>query len=65
MNSADALSAPTLRAPVAHPLFWLLALCAAHVAVRVAISPALKWDEAEQILWTQQLAWGYDAQPPL
>ncbi|MFD1710404.1 glycosyltransferase family 39 protein [Ottowia sp. GY511] len=65
MNSADALSAPTLRAPVAHPLFWLLALCAAHVAVRVAISPALKWDEAEQILWTQQLAWGYGAQPPL
>ena len=65
MNSTDALAAPSLRGPVAHPLFWLLALSLAHVAVRVAISPALKWDEAEQILWSQQLAWGYGAQPPL
>ena len=29
------------RSPVAHPLAWLLALSLAHVAVRVAISPAL------------------------
>lgn len=35
----------------------------AHVAVRVAVSPALKWDEAEQMLWSQQLALG--SQPPL
>ena len=48
-----------------HPLPWLLLLAAAHVAVRVAISPALKWDEAQQILWTQELALGYGAQPPL
>jgi len=49
----------------ARPLPWLLALAAAHVAVRLAISPSLKWDEAQQILWTQQLALGYGAQPPL
>jgi len=53
------------RSPIAHPLAWLLALAAAHVVVRVALSPALKWDEAEQMLWSQQLALGYGAQPPL
>ncbi|MDO5290269.1 MAG: glycosyltransferase family 39 protein [Pseudomonadota bacterium] len=56
---------PPLRSPVAQPLVWLLALCLAHVLVRLAASPALKWDEAEQMLWSQQLAWGYGAQPPL
>ena len=55
----------TLRGLAAHPLPWLLLLAAAHVAVRVALSPALKWDEAEQVLWSQQLAPGYGAQPPL
>ncbi|MDR1968893.1 MAG: glycosyltransferase family 39 protein [Burkholderiaceae bacterium] len=54
-----------LEALLAHPLFWLLALAVAHVVVRVAISPALKWDEAQQMLWSQQLALGYGAQPPL
>ena len=49
----------------ADPLPWLLLLAAAHVAVRVAISPAPAWDEAQQILWTQHLALGYGAQPPL
>ena len=49
----------------AHPLLWLIALAAAHVAVRIAISPTLQWDEAQQILWAQQLALGYGAQPPL
>jgi len=49
----------------ASPLPWLLALACAHIAIRVAISPSLKWDEAQQILWTQQLQWGYGAQPPL
>lgn len=67
MNSAaaDALAAPSLSSPIARPLLWLLGLCLAHVLVRVAISPALKWDEAEQMLWSQQLALGYGAQPPL
>lgn len=62
-----AASRPLLssRSLMAHPLAWLLALALAHVAVRVAVSPALKWDEAEQMLWSQELALGYGAQPPL
>ena len=55
----------SLRSPVAQPLPWLLAFALAHVALRMATSPALKWDEAEQMLWSQQLALGYGAQPPL
>ena len=54
-----------LAALYARPLPWLIALAAVHVAVRVAISPSLQWDEAQQVLWTQQLALGYGAQPPL
>lgn len=46
-------------------MLWLMAIALAHVAVRVAVSPALKWDEAEQLLWSQELALGYGAQPPL
>jgi len=53
------------KALYANPLPWLLLLAAAHIAARVAMSPGLKWDEAQQILWTQQLQWGYGAQPPL
>ena len=49
----------------ARPLPWLLLLAAAHIAVRLSSSPALRWDEAEQILWSQQLQWGYGPQPPL
>jgi 4-amino-4-deoxy-L-arabinose transferase-like glycosyltransferase len=58
-------AASTAWSPVAHPLAWLLALAVVHVVARVVISPALKWDEAEQMLWSQHLAWGYGAQPPL
>lgn len=58
-----ASSAP--RFPLDHPLVWLLLLALAHVALRVALSPALRSDEAEQILWSQQLLPGYGAQPPL
>ncbi len=50
MNLTAAPGVPLVRSPVTHPLAWLLALALAHVAVRVAISPALKWDEAEQML---------------
>jgi 4-amino-4-deoxy-L-arabinose transferase-like glycosyltransferase len=69
--SSSAPSAPShaprrgLEALYADPLPWLLALAAAHVVVRVTISPALKTDEAQQILWSQHLQWGYGAQPPL
>ncbi|WP_051236096.1 glycosyltransferase family 39 protein [Ottowia thiooxydans] len=65
MNLSDPQKSPPLGSVIAHPLLWLLLLAAAHVAVRLAISPALKWDEAEQILWSQNLALGYGAQPPL
>lgn len=65
MNVSTAPGALSSRQPFAHPLFWLVAFALAHVAVRVAASPALKWDEAEQMLWSQQLALGYGAQPPL
>ncbi|WP_423459700.1 ArnT family glycosyltransferase [Ottowia sp. VDI28] len=65
MNFSQVQQAQPPGPPVAHPLFWLLLLAVTHVAVRVAISPALKWDEAEQMLWSQQLALGYGAQPPL
>ncbi len=58
-------AAPTRRFPLDHPLAWLLLLALGHVAVRVALSPALRFDEAEQILWSQQLLPGYGAQPPL
>lgn len=46
-------------------LLALLAYATLHVALRVAISPALRWDEAEQVLWSQHLLLGYGAQPPL
>jgi 4-amino-4-deoxy-L-arabinose transferase-like glycosyltransferase len=54
-----------LEALYAHPLPWLIVLAATHILIRVAISPALKADEAQQILWTQDLQWGYGTQPPL
>ena len=48
-----------------HPLAWCLLWMLAHVASRVAVSPALELDEAEQALWSQTLAWGYGSQAPL
>ena len=39
-----------------HPLAWCLLWMLAHVASRVAVSPALELDEAEQALWSQTLA---------
>jgi 4-amino-4-deoxy-L-arabinose transferase-like glycosyltransferase len=65
-DPAPAAARPAgLDALYARPLPWLLLLAAAHVVARVAISPAFMWDEAQQILWTQELALGYGAQPPL
>jgi len=68
MTSA-VLSAPpperSLAWPVAHPLLWFALIAAAHVATRVGVSSALKWDEAEQMIWSQQLLPGYGTQPPL
>ena len=65
MNVSTVPGPISARQPFAHPLFWLAVIALAHVVVRVSLSSALKWDEAEQILWTQELALGYGAQPPL
>lgn len=43
----------------------LLAYLGLHMLLRVLVSDAVERDEAEQLLWTQQLATGYGAQPPL
>lgn len=65
-------SRPTAAAPrdpfawlYAHPLGALIALVCAQVLLRLALSPALDMDEAEQVVWSQHLAWGYGVQPPL
>src|SRR5512145_2185867 len=36
-----------------------------HVVIRVLVSGSTELDEAEQVLLTQHLAWGYGSQPPL
>ncbi len=46
-------------------LLLVLLYSGAHLLSRVLVSGALELDEAEQSLWTQQLAAGYGAQPPL
>ncbi len=57
--------------PASRRLPWLNAwLClalyfGAQTVCRVLVSPALELDEAEQVLWSQQLALGYGTQPPL
>lgn len=66
MRSDD--TAPATRAPLydgGRAALAVLAWVLAAVAMRTALSPALKWDQAEQMLWSQQLAWGYGPQPPL
>ena len=59
MNAASTV--PSRHVP------WLLLLLyfGAHVVARTLVSDALELDEAEQALWTQQLAAGYGTQPPL
>ncbi|RPH65562.1 MAG: glycosyltransferase [Burkholderiales bacterium] len=65
------MSGPSRPTPAAdetspRPLLLLMLLYfGAHLASRVLISDALELDEAEQALWTQRLAPGYGAQPPL
>jgi 4-amino-4-deoxy-L-arabinose transferase-like glycosyltransferase len=42
-----------------------LAYFALHLLVRLSVPSALELDEAEQLVLTQQLAWGYGRQAPL
>jgi 4-amino-4-deoxy-L-arabinose transferase-like glycosyltransferase len=61
-------AAPGTDAPAGAATRWLLALAAylgAQVLARLWTGAALELDEAEQVLWTQRLALGYGAQPPL
>lgn len=45
---------------------WLIgAYFAAHAVARALGSSSLEMDEAEQVLLTQALQWGYSGQPPL
>jgi 4-amino-4-deoxy-L-arabinose transferase-like glycosyltransferase len=48
-----------------HPASWLWVWALLLVLVRLWSSAALELDEAEQMLWSQQWAWGYGAQPSL
>ncbi|MBB1162320.1 glycosyltransferase family 39 protein [Aquariibacter albus] len=56
---------PTSAAEARRVLLLLATYFGAQLAMRVAVSPALELDEAEQAVWTQAFAWGYGAQPPL
>lgn len=51
------------------PATWLfgglLLYFALQLAVRVLTAEGVELDEAEQLLWTQDLRWGYGPQPPL
>lgn len=51
------------------PAVWLfgglLLYFALHIAARVLTAEGVELDEAEQLLWTQDLRWGYGPQPPL
>lgn len=47
------------------PLTWLLVWATLATVARVLLSSAVMWDQAEQLVWTQSLAWGYGPQPPL
>lgn len=47
------------------PLLWLIVWSCAHVLIRLTTTQGLELDEAEQMIWSQDLALGYGAQPPL
>ena len=65
MGHHHATASTTTATPLTGATWAVLAWVLVAMALRVALSPALKWDQAEQMLWSQQLAWGYGAQPPL
>ncbi|MCZ7561386.1 MAG: glycosyltransferase family 39 protein [Burkholderiaceae bacterium] len=64
--NAGATSRSAAAVPSGRQLLLLMLLYfGAHLLSRVLVSGALELDEAEQALWTQRLAAGYGAQPPL
>ncbi|MFV0680609.1 ArnT family glycosyltransferase [Ottowia sp.] len=64
-SSASWLDRPAPHRWLRSPLLWLLVWGMVGFAGRVAISPAVMWDQAEQLVWSQELALGYGPQPPL
>lgn len=69
--SADSRAVPYRPARVAwrrSDLVWSLVICgyfAAQALWRRLLGGGLTLDEAEMLLWSRQLAWGYGSQPPL
>lgn len=55
------MNASTIRSP----LSLLGAYFGAQICARLFASPGLELDEAEQVLWTQDLSLGYWAQTPI
>lgn len=65
MTSSPSAPAKDWQQPLyQHPLAWILLLACAHIISRVTISEGMKWDESEQILWSQEFLLGYGSQPP-
>ena len=65
MSAIASSTAPPARSHWPAPLSWLLAWATVATLGRVLLSPAVMWDQAEQLIWTQSLEWGYGPQPPL
>lgn len=65
MSAGATTTAATAAPSGRHLLLLMLLYFGAHLLSRVLVSGALELDEAEQALWTQRLAAGYGAQPPL
>lgn len=70
--SRDAAPAARRSPPIADrargDLSWYLVICgyfAAQALWRRALGGGLTLDEAEMLLWSRHLAWGYGSQPPL
>lgn len=63
---ATSESTPAARGPTQFQLFSALAIYfAVQIISRTLLSPSTHLDESEQLVFTQQWAWGYGPQPPL
>lgn len=63
-NVALPFRRPALRSDLALAVL-LIGYLAAHLGLRLLEGECLRWDEAEQTLFTQQIALGYNDQPPV
>ena len=58
-------SSHSAQTPDRAPWLWMAGLALFIIATRLWISEAVSWDQNEQLVWSQELAWGYGPQPPL